>query len=321
MYAGKACCLSLGSLLQVGSIASGPTLVGYGHSAGVVILTVLLGFTVGERFLSMTSMVCVYEWTMFRATPMAAFMHAVSEQTSTPQLPAATRMHFTLKDACAVYTSKTGVRSTVELPDLEIGPGINIIQGESGVGKSTLVGVLSREISYEGDVRVGGLALDGWDVSGRIVNGSQAFHSMEVPQWLLFEEAWTLVDANAFAVALDCAAYPEMDPDKLLSEVSGGQRRRAMLAAVIYHVVSTDFGDGMLIVDEPTNDLDPKRIRSLARGFRKLARLYPELTIIIPTHEGKLVSIGDQRIVLYGGSRALVKRRFGERLFTVSDSR
>lgn len=115
------------------------------------------------------------------------------------------------------------------------------------------------------------------------MNGSQSFGSLEVTLEQLFGSDTQEKERN---LALMCSAYPEADLSKSLGSLSGGQRRRAVLAAIVYHTLTGGFEDGVLFVDEPTNDLGSREIRSLIKGFRRLSALMPNLAIVITTHEG-----------------------------------
>lgn len=303
--------LALGGMLQFVAISSGPALTEIGYSPSVAVLIVLLGYALGEKFLSITQMLCMYDWILFRANPVAIFVSDVEERIVRPPLPRdaiQSGVEYRFDGAVAVYGEG---ESRVVLPNITISPGITILRGASGSGKTTLLGVSDGSITYEGSVRLGGYELREWDISGVVVNGSQSFGSMDVSLDAL---CGSDVDEKLRDLALMCSAYPEVDLQKSLGSLSGGQQRRAMLAAIIYHTLTGGYEDGVLFIDEPTNDLGAREIRSLIQGFRRLSGLMPNLAIVITTHEGRLVRLADRLIALLGEGTALVKYRDGERL-------
>jgi ABC-type lipoprotein export system ATPase subunit len=253
-------------------------------------------------------MVIMFDDIVSRTKSIAMFVQDVEREEPTPPLPKAATIHgvqYRLNGVTALY-GEDGSQGSVVLPDVVISPGVTIVRGASGSGKSTLLGVADGSVAYEGSVLVGECELRDWDISEYVVNGSQSFGSMEVSLQRLFGEG---IDEEALAVALLCAAYPDADISRPLSELSGGQRRRAMLASVIYHTLTGGYENGVLFVDEPTNDLGPSEIKALIQGFRRLAQRMPTLTIVITTHEGRLVRLADQLIALTGEGGATVKYR------------
>jgi ABC-type bacteriocin/lantibiotic exporter with double-glycine peptidase domain len=300
--------LALGSVLQVAAIAGGPALIGMGYSPSVAVLIVLLGYALGDKFVSITGMICMYDWILFRVKSPAAFAKDVEQRDTLPPLPSdAVSGGYIFSGVTAVYDDETVVLPDVILPRGET----FVIRGPSGSGKSTFLGVAEGSVHYKGSVVLGGYEVREWDISRYIVNGSQSFGSMEVSlRQLLGDE----MDATACDTALMCSAYPEVNLLKPLGSLSGGQRQRAMLAAIIYHTLTGGFDDGILLVDEPTTGLGARETKVLIQGFRQLATLLPNLTIIITTHEGRLVRLADQVVAFTSKGGAVIKRRVGGKL-------
>ncbi len=161
---------------------------------------------------------------------------------------------------------------------LRIEPGERVLLlGASGSGKSTLLhglaGVLGGD--DEGDA-VGELTIDGMppalargraglvlqDPDAQVilarVGDDVAFgcENLAVPR----EEIWPRVAAALDQVGLDVAL------DRSTSALSGGQKQRLALAGVIA------MQPGLVLLDEPTANLDPGGRRRGARGGRRDAR-------------------------------------------------
>jgi ABC-type bacteriocin/lantibiotic exporter with double-glycine peptidase domain len=297
----------LGSVLQVAAIAGGSSLVGMGYSPSVAVLIVLLGYALGDKFGSITNMICVYDWVLFRVKSPAAFVKDVERRNTLSHLPRDEARGYTFRRVTAIYGDER-----VALPDVTLRRGeTTVIRGASGSGKSTFLSVADGSVPYEGSVLLGGHEVREWDVSGCIINGSQSFGAVEMSLHQLLGEN---VDEMARDMALMCSAYPEVDLSKPLESLSGGQRQRVMLAAVIYHTLTDGFDDGILLIDEPTTGLGARETKILVRGFRRLAMLRPNLTIIITTHEGRLVRLADQVVAFTGKGGAVVKCRINGKL-------
>lgn len=133
------------------------------------------------------------------------------------------------------------------------------IVGRNGDGKSTLLRVLARlqepddgRVTHRGGLRVGMLGQtddlhDGATI-GQSVLGDLADH-----EWAADRRSREAVDA----------LVGDLDMDATIGALSGGQRRRAALAALL-------LGDwDVLVLDEPTNHLDVDAITWLAAHLRE----------------------------------------------------
>ena len=146
--------------------------------------------------------------------------------------------------------------------DLTFGTGRTGLVGRNGVGKTTLLRLITGElVPASGSVtvigRIGVLRQSvqpgpdetiadlfglraGLDLLARAMAGAAGADE-------LAEADWTL-DAR-LAEALETLAL-DVEPDTLLSTLSGGQRTRAALAALVFDVPD------LILLDEPTNNLD-----------------------------------------------------------------
>jgi iron complex transport system ATP-binding protein len=107
-----------------------------------------------------------------------------------------------------------------------------------------------------------------------------------------------------------------------LAAMSSGEQRRAIIGRALVHRPAA------LILDEPTNSLDPGAVREFRQVLRKLARsgktlilvthhisdLIPEIGRVILIKEGRIVADGTPRRVL---TSAALSRLFGVRLRVV----
>lgn len=310
--------LLVGNILKVAAVASAPLLMSMGYSSSVAVLIVLLGYALGDKFLSITNILCSYDWILFRADSVSSFVKNVEGSATMPLLPDdafQSGTTYVFRGVAGVYGMGSD-RHEIRLPDVTFRAGTTIVMGTSGVGKSTFFGVADGSVSYVGSVCVGGYELREWDVSRYVVNGSQSFGSMDIT---LAQLLGADIDEKKRDIALLCSAYPEVDLLKPLSSLSGGQRQRAVLAAIVYETLTGNVEDGVLFLDEPTTGLGATEIKRLIKGLRLLSQLLPNLAIVIATHEGKLVRLADQLIVLLGGGKARVKRRQAGKL-VLSDS-
>lgn len=189
--------------------------------------------------------------------------------------------------------------------------------GRNGVGKTTLLKLISGELTPQGGtVSVNGTLgvlrqsvqiapdetiadLFGVTVALELLNRAEAgLASIEE----LSEADWTLESRMELAlqrVGLD------VQPTTLLAELSGGQRTRAGLAALVFS--EPDF----ILLDEPTNNLDRdgrQAVIDLLAGWRKGAVIISHDRELLETVDAivELTSLGATR---YGGNWSHYRER------------
>jgi ATPase subunit of ABC transporter with duplicated ATPase domains len=147
--------------------------------------------------------------------------------------------------------------------------------GKNGVGKSTLVKLISGAVETEsGDLEWGHAAAVGYmpqDHHGLIRKGTTVFgYLRDLDAKLSNEEISGLLGRMLFS------GEERMKPTDTLS---GGETVRTLLSQLMMRK------DNVLILDEPTNHLDLESIAALSEGLQRY-----EGTVIIVTHDQELIN-------------------------------
>ena len=170
--------------------------------------------------------------------------------------------------------------------DLNIAPGERVaILGPNGAGKTTLMLHLNGALSASsGTVEIGGMALSRKnlrDIRRRVgvvfQDPDDQLFMPTVAQDVAFGPANFGVTGDALAegvqAALEIVSMTE-HADRSPAHLSGGQRRRAALATVLA------CEPEILVLDEPSANLDPVARRELAETLATLSA-----TMVIVTHD------------------------------------
>ncbi len=154
--------------------------------------------------------------------------------------------------------------------NLQIESGDRIcLLGRNGAGKSTLLHILNGDLPAD---------------SGDIIR-SQGLHTAYVPQEFPGDWSGTILyyleqqhpDASDTLVKIQieqALSQLELDPDAQVTSLSGGQKRRVLLAAALSHEPD------LILLDEPTNHLDIDAIKWLESFLLKLRK-----TLIFISHD------------------------------------
>ncbi len=192
--------------------------------------------------------------------------------------------------------------------DLELAPGETVaVVGESGAGKSTAAALLLGLIApAAGRVSVGGVDLAACDmaawhravawvpqrpallratVADNIRLGAASASDDEV------REAAVLAGADRFVHALP-AGYDTIVGDGGRALSPGERRRIALARAFVRHAP-------LVILDEPTADLDPASVELVARAVRRLAA---DRTVLLIAHRAELVARADRVVRIEAGA-------------------
>ncbi len=202
--------------------------------------------------------------------------------------------------------------------------------GPNGAGKSTTLKIIAGYLNPDS----GSVWVDGLDVSqkrpqaqsaiGYLPEGAPAYLDMEVGSFLAFIADIRNIRGARRSMALERVIellHLEKVQKQLIGSLSKGFRRRLGLAAAIIHEPSC------LILDEPTDGLDPNQKYEVRKLIRSLAR---DHTILMSTHLLEEVDAICSRVVVIAGGKlradstaadlAKTSRYHGAVSFKTSDS-
>jgi ABC-type multidrug transport system ATPase subunit len=197
-------------------------------------------------------------------------------------------------------------RSTLEVPELTIGPGLTLVLGQNGSGKSTLLRLIAGvEPPSRGTVTVGSCDLWTDEVGAR----RQLAYVPESPELSPYA---TLLDVLELVAGLRGAAQASVVNAldrvglfdlgmRTVRELSMGQRRRAMLATAL-------IGEpAIVILDEPLETLDAQM-----RGFVRtwvIELRERGAAVLLATHDvAAFTPITDTVLMVRDGSVAIAPR-------------
>ncbi|WP_395729345.1 ABC-F family ATP-binding cassette domain-containing protein [Nakamurella sp.] len=226
-------------------------------------------------------------------------------------------------------TKAFGDRIVLDGIDLSAGPGHRVgVIGENGAGKSTLlrllagehrpdhgsieitgsVGLLTQEPALTGTVgQIMGRALaplhdavrDVEALSARVASDPAAAHALaDRLEWATAHDAW---DADRWAATvLDALGLAALHPDQPAGRLSGGQRTRLALAALL--VARPDC----LLLDEPTNHLDVAGMELLESHLVSLPGV-----VVAASHDRAFLDRVGTELLDLDPQRSPADRRFG----------
>jgi iron complex transport system ATP-binding protein len=209
--------------------------------------------------------------------------------------------------ATALAVGWTG-RTVADRLDLCLAGGtITVVAGPNGAGKSTLLKTLARQLKpLSGQVELGGQRI--WDMEAQTFAQQVAYvpQSLEPGQDLTVNElvalgrnphqrwwSWAASAEDRLAVrrALEQTETWALK-DKYLSTLSGGERRRALIATALAQQAR------LLLLDEPTAHLDFKHQMELCDLLDNLRR--DRIGILVVLHDLNLMSRLADHILLLG---------------------
>jgi len=206
--------------------------------------------------------------------------------------------------------------------DLSLSTGVTGLLGPNGAGKTTLLRMLATVLPpSEGRLRMFGLDPDDPHQRTAIrrrlgylpqeAGYPRGFTTFQFVDYVAALKEWTDHSSRHAEVARVLGLVGMADlAGKRMRRLSGGQRRRAALAQAF--IGSPD----LLVLDEPTNGLDPEQRASL-RGV--LSAAGQRSTVLLATHQTEDVAALCERVVVldsgqvrYDGSvRELVQQAAG----------
>lgn len=234
---------------------------------------------------------------------------------------------------------------------LQIARGEHVaILGPNGSGKSTLIKAITRQIYpiQHRDLRFRLLGHDDWDLAD--LRGHLGIVELDQLNNLSHEVTQRQVTArelvlSGFFNSIGLWPHHRVEPaherlsrevmrfleighlaNRPLSAMSSGEQRRAMIGRALVHDPEA------LILDEPTNSLDPGAVREFRALMRKLARagrslllvthhiadVIPEIERVVLLKDGRIEADGPKSRLL---TSARLSRLFGTRLRVVRRGR
>ena len=200
-------------------------------------------------------------------------------------------------------TKRYGTVTALDGLDLEIRRGeVFCLLGPNGSGKTTFIRLLSGFLSPSS----GALTVGGFDVQAQPMQARQCigyapepaplYRHMRVGEFLMFMARLRRVPAARLAHAVQQVSEQLEITDKLdmpIPTLSRGYRQRVSLAQALVH------GPQLLILDEPSNGLDPRQIIEMRNLIRSLAGRY---TVLMSSHIlSEVAKTADRVGVLLGG--------------------
>ncbi len=179
------------------------------------------------------------------------------------------------------FAYRAGI-TVLDIPELDIGPGLTLLRGPNGAGKTTLLRMAAGvERPDEGTVAIDGhdLWLDEVRARGPIAYVPEqpdlTPYATVIEILLLVARVRAEPEASASA-ALAAVGLTSLG-DRTIRELSQGQRRRAVLGAAM---IGTP---GVLLLDEPLESLDTEMRASLLGWID--AAVGRGSAVLVSTHE------------------------------------
>ena len=221
--------------------------------------------------------------------------HTAALPSDAPAQTAAVRAHGVSKRYGAVLA--------LDQLDLEIHRGeVFCLLGPNGSGKTTFIRLLAGFMTpSDGHIEVDGHDVERDAMQARRLIGyapepAPLYRHMRVGEFLAFMARLRQVPAARIQGAVEQVAEQLQITDKLQSPVptlSRGYRQRVSLAQALVHEPR------LLILDEPSNGLDPRQIIEMRQLIRSLAGRY---TVLMSSHIlSEVAKTADRVAVLLGG--------------------
>jgi ABC-type multidrug transport system ATPase subunit len=181
----------------------------------------------------------------------------------------------------ARFSYRAGV-TVLDIPELDVGPGLTLLRGANGAGKTTLLRLAAGVERPD----AGTVAIDGHDlwIDEARARGPIAYvpEQPDLTPYATVSEILVLVarvrgESAASARAALAAAGLTSLGDRTIRELSQGQRRRAVLGAAM---IGTP---GVLLLDEPLESLDAEMRASLLAWMD--AAVERGAAVLVSTHE------------------------------------
>jgi energy-dependent translational throttle protein EttA len=141
--------------------------------------------------------------------------------------------------------------------------GIVGVIGPNGAGKTTMFRmIIGKEKPDTGAIKVGETVTLGYVDQDRSLDPSKSVYDIISEGHETIMLGKTEVNARAYCARFNFAGT---DQQKKVKDISGGERNRVHLARMLKE------GANLIILDEPTNDLDINTLRALEEGLERFA--------------------------------------------------
>ncbi len=162
--------------------------------------------------------------------------------------------------------------------------GVFGLLGSNGAGKSTTMNIICNVLTQtQGDVFIGGInlktnAFEAKKMLGFLPQKAPLHLEMTVEEYLTHTAHMRLMEKDKIADAVEIAMQKcglLHFRKRVLSNLSGGYQQRVGLAQSIIH------NPVFVVLDEPTNGLDPNQILEIRKLIKEIAE---DRTVLISTH-------------------------------------
>ena len=141
--------------------------------------------------------------------------------------------------------------------------GIVGVIGPNGAGKTTLFKmIVGKEKPDSGTIRVGDTVKIGYVDQDRTLDGNKTVWEVISDGQDTIKLGKVEVNSRAYCARFN---FGGTDQQKKVKDLSGGERNRVHLARMLRE------GSNLIILDEPTNDLDVNTLRALEEGLERFA--------------------------------------------------
>lgn len=179
------------------------------------------------------------------------------------------------------YAKSWAVKNvSLTIPD----SGVIGLLGVNGAGKSTLLNLVCGVITAtEGDVFVGGHSIRRDPLKAKAELGflpqiAPLYPENTIREYLQYSAKLRRLEKSTISDAVDAVMVKcgvTHFADRLIRALSGGYRQRVGIAQAIIH------SPRLVVLDEPTNGLDPNQIQEVRRLIREIAE---ERSVLLSTH-------------------------------------
>lgn len=181
--------------------------------------------------------------------------------------------------------------------------------GPNGAGKSTTMKMLTGYLTPSaGRVEIGGFdmakePLKAKSLLGYMPENPPLYPEMSVRDYLVFAAKLRGVPSREVKAAVDeviARCFLSEVPNKLIAHLSKGFQQRVGLAQALVHKPR------VLVLDEPTNGLDPKQIIQIRELIKGLAQ---DHTVILSTHILPEVQVTCSRVLIINQGAVVAEGR------------